>query len=172
MFKKFYYLTLHYGIIFMFFLLIQKPVFFLSNWEHGGSSCSLSDIADIYFHGLPLDVATAAYFTIPSFLVIGFFILIPCFRPIPVLKLINGVCALLLSVVTIADASLYEFWEFKLDSTAFMYLHDPKNAFASVTAGYILVRVAAVLVLAWFGYRLLCYAVRPSFCPKERYFHL
>lgn len=146
--KSIIYLLSHLMLCIGIFLFIQKPIFLLYNWGCGGSSCTLTDWAAIYRHGLPLDVATAGYLTVIPFLIIGLYLFLPRFSPRKPLIGYNIAIAFLLSAVTLADVSLYEFWEFKLDATVFMYLNDPKNAFASVSFSYILLRVTAIIVLA------------------------
>ena len=72
----------------------------------------------------------------------------------------DGIIALLLSIITLADASLYEFWEFKLDATVFLYLDDPKNAFASDSLAYIAIRVLAIIILAGIYFLVLAFPIR------------
>lgn len=141
--KNFLYLTCHYLITLLIFLFIQKPIFIFYNWNHGGSELHFADLVQSYYHGMSLDLATAGYFTIIPFLLIWIRVLFPRFNPYRWIVTYDILLSLLLGIITLADASLYEFWEFKLDATVFMYLNDPKNAFASVTAGYIIVRVLA-----------------------------
>lgn len=153
--KSILYLASHFFLCTLIFLCIQKPLFLLYNWGHGASACSLADWGQIYLHGIALDLATAGYLTVIPVLII----LIYNILPTPpsrssALSVYNGFIACLLALVTMADAALYEFWEFKLDRTVFFYLNDPKNAFASVSFGYLFVRLLGVGVLA-VGYWLL-----------------
>ena len=112
--KSIIYLVVHFLICLGIFLCIQKIVFFFYNWQHGGSLCSFTDIINSYINGFALDVATAAYLTVVPFLLIGVTIAIPRFNPYMTLKIYSGFIAVLLSVITMVDAALYEFWEFKL----------------------------------------------------------
>lgn len=43
--------------------------------------------------------------------------------------------------------ALYTFWGFKLDASVFLYIDSPKEALASVSVGFILLRVLAILLL-------------------------
>lgn len=133
-------LWMYFAIVLVMFLLIQKPLFFLYNWSHGGSLCSVSDLVQIYRHGLRLDLATSAYLTAIPALLLAVKSFISRFDAVKIWRIYNIIIGILLGLITIADASLYEFWEFKLDSTVFMYINDPKNAAASVSAGYIVGR--------------------------------
>lgn len=153
--KNFLFIVGHFIAVLLIFLLIQKPVFWLYNWSMGGNELSLSQLFECYYHGLSLDLATAGYFTaIPFFLIWGRF-LFKKFNPYKWIIGYDIFIALLIAIVSLADASLYEFWEFKLDATIFMYLNDPKNAFASVSVGYILLRVLLWIALSAFMFLVI-----------------
>lgn len=168
--KTIAYIVLHYLIFLCIFLCIQKPLFLLFNWSHGASACTFHDLMAMYYHGFALDAATAGYLTAIPWLLFSVQLIFPAFKP---RRLILGydVCiSLLLAVITIADASLYEFWEFKLDSTVFFYLNDPKNAFASVSGWYILIRGIAIVLLAIVIYFFLSLPIRKiNFHPALPY---
>ncbi len=164
------YVVLHYLICLCIFLYIQKPLFLLFNWNHGTSANAFHDIMEIYYHGFALDAATTGYLTAIPWLLLLIQLIVPAFNPRRILITYNIFIAILLSVVTIADASLYEFWEFKLDSTVFFYLNDPKNAFASVSGWYILLRSIAILLTAIVIYFLLTLpAKRIKLSPIRQY---
>ena len=148
-------IVLYFAICFAIFLLIQKPVFLLYNWNHGTSAMSLADWGAVYYHGFAIDLASAGYLTALPLLLVWASLLLPRFRVVPWLKVYNLIVAICLALITTADAALYEFWEFKLDATVFMYIGDPKNAFASVSVGYVLVRLLVVIALAALFYWLL-----------------
>lgn len=150
-----------YATIVLSFLLVQKPLFLLLNPGHG---LTLSDIWQIYHHGLALDLAATSYLAaLPALLII---IRIFCQKVADwvrtTLRYYNLLIALILSVVAVVDASLYEFWEFKLDNTVFFYITDPQNAAASVSLWYIIWHLALILAL-WLGFfKALQWAVRPA----------
>ncbi len=151
------------------FLFIQKPFFLLYNWNHGTSALDAQTLAAIYCHGLALDVASAGYLTIIPLLMVWMSMLLPRFPLVRVLQVYVALVSVVLSVITVADASLYEFWEFKLDATVFMYIDDPKNAFASVSVWYLLLRLMAVIVMAVVFYAVMMipfYRWREEVRPK------
>jgi len=53
--------------------------------------------------------------------------------------------AALISIIFVVDMALYTFWGFKLDASVFLYIDSPKEALASVSVGFILLRVLAIL---------------------------
>lgn len=129
------------------FMLVQRPIFLFYNQSFLPPDFSAADIWRIYLHGLRLDIATSGYITaVPLLLVIAgqFSSRLKVFK---IWKIYNVVIALLLALITVSDASLYEFWEFKLDSTVFMYVNDPKNAAASVSGWYIFLRVVWIILM-------------------------
>ena len=63
--------------------------------------------------------------------------------------------------------SLNPFWNFKLDASIFLYLDSPKNAMASVSIGFILLRVLIILLLSGFLTWIL-YMVTPRHLPPTR----
>ena len=143
----------YYLLCLAVFLVIQKPVFLLYNWSHGTSACTMSNMFNIYYHGFAIDMASAGYLTAIPLLLVWASMLIPRFPLKSCIKVYNIIIAICLALIITADAALYEFWEFKLDATVFMYIGDPKNAFASVSVVYILVRLLMILLLAaviWF----------------------
>lgn len=135
------------------FLLVQKPLFILMNsgrWHYG-----LSGLWQVYAHGISLDLAAASYVTAFAWLLLGLWLCVPRFPLRRSVRVYNAIIGFLLALATLADASLYDFWEFKLDATVLMYIGDPKHAAASVSAGYLLVRLLALGALSWLFWWLL-----------------
>ena len=141
----------------LFFLGVQKPLFMLYNRGFGGTSMTNSDLMDIYSNGLAIDVATVGYLLVVPLLLIGLHWCFTRWNPRRWLMVYCGIMAVALSLAALADASLYEFWEFKLDRMAFFYLGDPKDAFASVSVGYLLLRFLAWVLLSVLTYYLLAW---------------
>ena len=154
--KKDLYVIIWLFIAFLlFFLGIQKPLFMLYNWGFDGTVMTLRDVVDIYAHGFAIDLATVGYLLVIPLLLFALHWCRPRWNPRPWLM---GYCVLMAVAMTLgalADASLYEFWEFKLDRMAFFYIDDPKNAFASVSTGYIIGHSLAWLCLAAITFALL-----------------
>ena len=95
-------------------------------------------------HGLSLDFSTSLYlFAIPFLLVI-----ISLWLPLPkwVFRIWYTLLAVVLSLAFVADTSLYEFWQFKLDASCLSYLETPTEAMASVSIGYLLVRLLCLIL--------------------------
>ena len=101
----------------------------------------------VMIHGASLDAATAGYLTAFPFLLVLISI---WFRKFPLKKILYGyyiLAAALISIIFVVDMALYTFWGFKLDASVFLYIDSPKEALASVSVGFILLRVLAILLL-------------------------
>ena len=126
--------------------MIQKPVFMLYNHslEKG---YPLNDYLQVMFHGASLDATTAGYLTALPFIII---IISIWFKKFPIKKILFPyylIASALLSIAFVVDMGLYPFWGFKLDASIFLYLDSPKEAFASVSIGFIIIRIIAILLL-------------------------
>ena len=133
---KFYVATL-------FFFVAAKVGFML--YQHGGHNFTFTDMLQVIGHGLSLDLSTSLYIIAVPFLLVAasLWLRIPkwCFR------IYYSFAAVLLSLAFVADTSLYEFWQFKLDASCLSYLETPTEAMASVSIGYILLRLLCLMIL-------------------------
>ena len=133
---KFYVATL-------LFFVAAKVGFML--YQHGGHDFTFTDMLQVIGHGLSLDLSTSLYIIAVPFLLVAasLWLRIPkwCFR------IYYVIAAVLLSLAFVADTSLYEFWQFKLDASCLSYLETPTEAMASVSTGYILLRLLCLMIL-------------------------
>lgn len=153
-------------MIFAAFLLcfvLQKPVFMIYN-DALSKSISLSEYGQVIWHGLSLDAATAGYLTAVPWLVLLVSI---WFKKFPLRKLLVGyyiLVSLLVALIFVGDMCLYPFWNFKLDASIFLYLDSPQNAMASVSVGFVVLRIFFILLLSivasWGLYR-----ITPQYLP-------
>ena len=144
--KRLAYLGYIFAAILGYFLL-QKPIFMLYNGalEKG---VPFMDYLKVLYHGFTLDAATTGYLTALPWLIILVSI---WFSRFPLRKILVGYYALIAlatTLVFISDMALYPFWGFKLDASIFLYLDSPKNAMASVSVGFILIRMMCILILS------------------------
>ena len=143
--KRIAYISLYFFTVLLIFIL-QKPLFMLYNGsiEKG---FGFADYMQVMVHGASLDAATAGYRTAFPFLLVLISI---WFRKFPLKKILYGyyiLAAALISIIFVVDMALYTFWGFKLDASVFLYIDSPKEALASVSVGFILLRVLAILLL-------------------------
>lgn len=143
--KRIAYISLYFFTVLLIFIL-QKPLFMLYNGsiEKG---FGFADYMQVMVHGASLDAATAGYLTAFPFLLV---LISMWFRKFPLKKILYGyyiLAAALISIIFVVDMALYTFWGFKLDASVFLYIDSPKEALASVSVGFILLRVLAILLL-------------------------
>lgn len=126
------------------FMWIDKPA---------GAHYSVTDCISVMAHGLLLDIPVTGYLiALPLLAAIASVWIARRIRLRSVATAYYVVVALCASVMFVADLSLYPFWKFKLDATIFYYTDSPKDALASVSAGYVALRLA---VIAAYGALLL-----------------
>jgi len=144
-----------YFLLLLALFVCQKPLFMFYN-DAAEKGASFSDVFRVMGNGMSLDATTAGYLTALPFLCILVSIWI---KQIPLRKLLllyYMIAALLVAVVFVVDMGLYPFWGFKLDASIFLYLDSPKEAMASVSLGFIFVRVVTMLMLTAFYVWLMC----------------
>lgn len=154
--KRIAYLLSFFSAILGYFL-IQKPLFMLYN-DAADKGISFTDYGRVVFHGFTLDAATTGYLTALPWLAVLVSIWLKQFPLRKILTAYYVLISLLVSLIFIGDMALYPFWGFKLDASVFFYLDSPKNAAASVSIGFILLRIISILLLSvlttWGLYKL------------------
>lgn len=137
------------GIMIAF--ILQKMYFLWMTWREG---TAYSDALDVIYHGLKLDAAVAGYMLVVPWLLLFVHQFVGG-RIIPrILKGYYLLFALLVAIVIVSDASLYPFWQSKLDASIFLYTDKPKDAFASVSVWFIVQRLLWILVWIWIIWRI------------------
>lgn len=125
--------TLYVALTVIF--LIAKGLFMVINHTLY-ASVTAADIIDVMWHGLPMDLCVAGYFTVlPALMIAG-----SAFsRDEHILHIWNVsvrtvllLSAFIISLGVSADTMLYPYWGFKLDTTPlFYFLSSPASAVAS-----------------------------------------
>ena len=126
--------------------IVAKVAFMLCNAST--HPFTVGDVFDVATHGLTLDLSTSLYCLIVPFLlsVVSLWTTGRWLRRI--LTAYHLLLAVVLSLAFVADTSLYPFWGFKLDASCLQYLETPTEAMASVSSGYIVVRLVVLLLVA------------------------
>lgn len=141
------YLVRLYILLVVSFVL-QKPMFMLATAPEN-STYGMGDALDVMLHGLLLDVPVTGYLiSLPLLAVMA-----TCWLRVGVrlrrwLTPYYIVIAVVTAICFVVDTSLYPFWKFKLDATIFYYTDSPEEALASVSTGYVVLRVIATLLYA------------------------
>ena len=160
-------------LLIMFLMLLtvfvtQKPLFMLYNLDVA-TNVGIGDYFMVMFHGLQLDITVTSYCMVLPTIVV----LLSFFKKVPVRKILVAyyfILMLIIATIFVADAVLYHFWGFKLNSSVFMYTDRPGDALASVSFWFVIFRVLLIFVFAKL-YSWLCYKLTPKFFvrnPKYR----
>ena len=140
-----YIITLFFTLLLLF--VSQKPLFMLYN-DAVGKDAVWSDFFQVMLHGASLDATTAGYLTALPLL---FIIISIWLKKVSLRKYLIPyyiIASLLVCITFVVDMGLYPFWGFKLDASVFLYLDSPEEAMASVSAGFVAIRVLAMVLLA------------------------
>ena len=138
------YLTKIYALTVLVFIT-AKMVFMLFNRE-AMPVLTVADVWQVLAHGLPLDLSTALYVIIVPLLAVILSVWVRL--PEKALHPYWAIIAIAFAMAFVADTSLYGFWHFKLDASCLQYLETPTEAMASVSTGYLLWRLLAIVLTA------------------------
>lgn len=120
----------------MLVFIIQKPLFMLYNHSID-SSIGVGDYLSVMWHGIPLDMTICGYVLVVPLLILT----ISMYVKMDIRKWLCPyliVIAALLGIIFIADTVMYGFWQFKLDTTVFLYTDKPADAMASVSTLFVI----------------------------------
>ena len=131
------------------FYLLTVLIFMAAKWafmicNHAEGTFSVGDMFAVLWHGLSLDLSTALYFLILPFLItmVSIWVRIPKWLMRPYYALV----ALAFALAFVSDTSMYAFWHFKLDFSWLQYLESPNEVMASVSVGYMIIRVIVLVI--------------------------
>ena len=147
--------------------VIQKPLFIMLNDNSG--SISLQDYMEVILHGLKLDVAITCYLiAIPVLYVAA-----SCFFcKIPIRKIMvpyYSIVSFIIILIYVADAAIYPFWGFKINSSIFLYTDNPTAALASVSTSFIAIRILSIILFTAVVTYLFCKTTPKHFKTRCKY---
>ncbi|MCM1356736.1 MAG: sulfatase-like hydrolase/transferase [Staphylococcus sp.] len=138
--------ALYFVYCVVFFSLIQKPAFGIYNRGVNKEKATGYNVWQVYSHGLISDMIIAAYLSALPLIITAIHTMAPCFNIGIVLTVYNVVISVCIALISVSDTLLYRFWNYKLDSSAFVYLKSLKGTFASVSTGYIIAAFTLVIL--------------------------
>lgn len=155
-------------LVFLVVFFVAKLLFMLLYFNTYGEYDFFQWLG-VYWHGLPLDASVAGYLSVfPG-------LLLCCEGWIPPRAancLWRGYFALvgiLLASIMTADAMLYGYWGFRLDSTPLFYLKNPSLALASASWWQLLAGAACIAVLSIGLYEIFVHVAVTASRPDKRY---
>lgn len=123
--------------------LVGKVVFMLYN---AGEHCTLQNIWNVLWVGLPLDLSVSALLTLPVWIATAATLYYPKLRLRALLSPYLILAVLFVVLVTVGDIVMYHHWKFKLDASIFNYMSSPGSAGASAPAVYIVTCLSSAFI--------------------------
>lgn len=152
--KQFIFLVKFY-LTFLLLFVLAKPCFVLVQSEEIRGNITFTSVLSAMYHGISLDIATAAYISAVIWLLGGIELWIRIWRVKAFYKAYTAIAAFTFSLIVFADCCLYGFWRLKIDGTVFNYLDSPQDIFESVSIPYLLTAAGCIVLLTYGVYRLL-----------------
>ena len=149
--QRLLYLCKFFLITVMLFIMAKIAFMLL---DHEGHAFTVSDMFDVIWHGLSLDLSTALYILIVPFLVTLVSLWWDGKVLTKILRAYYILLAIILMLAFVADTSLYPFWGFKLDSTCLQYFDSPAEMRASVSGFYMTARLLIIIAGSVLIYQL------------------
>lgn len=138
-------LLLRFMAVLLLAFIVMKVVFMLYN--AGDNDFALSDVVAVIVHGLPQDLTTMGYASVLPWTICVASIWIAGRWYKPVMRVYACIIGVLAALIFVTDCALYSFWEFKIDDTIYNYIFSPKDVMASISAWYVIVGIAAMIML-------------------------
>ena len=160
-------------LCFLLFFAVYKPIFVLYN---APAPVSFSDMLDIWWHAIRIDLSTACYLTAPVLILLLFSNWLPARPPkrqptgwrAACLNFYFAVVSLVVSICICVDCVLYSFWNFKLDATIWNYISSPKEIIASASSLTVIAGILTIIVAALLLFLLLRRASHYYSIPQTR----
>jgi len=141
------FLLIYYAFWVVFFVFAR--ILFLAYHIDDSRSLTLEQVYGIFRHGIRMDLAMAAYYSLLPFLWVTFsnFIDKGVFQNS--FFSYTFILLTLTNLIVVADLEVYNTWNFRLDSTPLKFLSSPKEAYISVKSSPILrLLLSYILLLA------------------------
>lgn len=141
------FIVCHFCLCCLFFIVVQRPLFYLYNRSLNTDPVTRRDFKDIYRYGVRTDLKVGVYLTSVPVLLLWIFAHAPVFDVTSWLRAYDVVAVVLVTLLSVADTALYKSWQFKIEASVLAYLRSLRGTFASVSPAYILAALAALAAL-------------------------
>lgn len=144
--KKYLLTIVRLYLSFLIVFVLQKLLFLAINFSYA-DGVTFKEVLLVLWHGLRLDSVATSYLMIVPMLMMAVAL---WFKQVNLRKLLTWwfvPASLIVTVAFLADAMLYNFWGSKLDAADFVYAQNPKDMFASLSFGLILLAFVAIALL-------------------------
>ena len=140
------FLLLHFVVGTIFFQIVQRPLFWFYNRKV--RHLAPTDLQQTAWHGLYTDIKVGLYLTIVPVLLVWAHCHGLVANTGPWIIAYDILVALPVALLCVADAVLYNYWQYKIEASVLHYLRSLKGAFASVSALFVAMGLMGVGVVA------------------------
>ena len=121
-----------YILYWLLFFIMVRAIFLLYHYTFS-FQLSISEIFNIFRHGLPLDISVTGYLVLFPVIVLIFTSFAPGKIPSAIISLYTLLILPVVLVLTLADLEIYKYWGVRIDNTALRFVSTPKEMLASTT---------------------------------------
>ncbi len=156
-----------YVLFWMLYFWLMRAFFLIFEWK-STATLTFMEILKTFFYGFRMDASFTGYMLLFVGVVLTF---VPVFSAKITKKIIYGftVFALfLLTILAVADAELFRFWNFRLDTSPLIYLASPKEAMASSPIFRSLFLILFGIAFSWGLLKIFKIKILPFFDFENR----
>lgn len=165
--KKYLLTILKLYLAFLLVFVLQKLLFLAVNASYA-EGISFTEVLSVLWHGLHLDSVATSYLMIIPLLMMAVAMYLKRVNLRNLLTWWFVPASLIVTLAFLADAMLYNFWGSKLDAADFIYAQNPKDLFASLSFGLILLAFMVYALLTCLMVLLLRKAT-PKTMPQLKF---
>jgi len=153
-FKNRFLFNCNYFLLWIVYFVVAR-LFFLLFYFEKTEELGLSTTLKTFIYGLRLDISFASYLCFIPFVLIIFSVFTRSKKIESILKWYSIILIIVLSLLLMIDASLYQSWGTRLDAAFLKYLNTPKLMIASVTNFQLISGVIFWILISFFFIKIL-----------------
>lgn len=135
-------------MIFWYFYFVLARVIFLIYNSHLTNTLNFKEFLLTFFYGFKLDISFVSYISVIIALLFGLLFFVEGKILYKLIFYYSIFLSILLSAIVIIDCELYRNWGFRIDTTPFYFLKNPKESLASTPAIRLIILVLLIIVLS------------------------
>ncbi|MFK8058713.1 MAG: LTA synthase family protein [Polaribacter sp.] len=143
-----------YYYLFWVCYFIFSRVFFLGYYYEKTQELGFSTSIKTFLYGLQLDISFAAYLSILPFLMMIISSLVISKNIFKILKWYTFLLLLIINLLLLIDAGLYQAWGIRIDSSLLPYLNTPELMIATVSSLHLFLGICAWAILTFLFFKI------------------
>lgn len=148
-----------FGLTWLFWIVIFElsRILFLVYHFESSATLTLYDYGMMLFLGLRMDASMAAYWTIPTGLILTFSPWLSTLSITKILRVVTSILLFLSCLIIVTDLELYRHWGFRLNTTPFFYISKEAAGSIGILQYFLLIGLFTLLFgsMAYFYFRKL-----------------